>query len=60
MARVCGVGRRVGDPRVFGRKDWGTTRRDFDCVGIGVGRVATRVDEERLEVRRVDEEGKEG
>jgi hypothetical protein len=29
-------------------------------VGKGFDRVAMRVDDERLEVRRVDEEGKEG
>ena len=27
VAHICGVGRRgLGDPRVFGPKDWGTTR----------------------------------
>jgi len=28
--------------------NWGTTRRELDCVGIGVDRVATRVGEEKV------------
>ena len=34
----------------------GCNEEGLDCVGIGVDRVATRVDEERLDARHVDEE----
>jgi len=49
-AHTCGVGRQgLSDPRVFGQRDWGTTR--LGCEVKRVDLMATSVDEDELGAR---------